>query len=90
MLLASDDMRILADYGYNKRDFLAVLSFLDNCFKNPLDLRIKLAVSVFGGTHGKDPKTLDHALERLSGRKLLANELQKVFTWLKLLNSYSS
>jgi hypothetical protein len=90
MLLASDDMKVLADYGYNKRDFLAVMSCLDNCFKNPLDLRVKKAVAVLGGTHGKNPKSLVNALEKLSGRKLKPDELRKVFTWLKLMDSYSS
>jgi hypothetical protein len=90
MLLASDDMRVLADYGYNKRDFLAVLSCLDNCFKSPLDIQVKKAVAILGGTHGKDPKTLVSAMEKLSGKQLKPNELRKVFTWLKLMDSYSS
>jgi hypothetical protein len=90
MLLASDNMTILADYGYNKRDFLAVLSCLDNCFKTPLALDLKKAVAILGGTHGKKPQTLIGALEKLSGRKLKEKELRKVFTWLKLMDSYSS
>jgi hypothetical protein len=90
MLLSSNDMTVLSDYGYKKRDFLAVMSSLDNCFKKPLDLNMKKAIAILGGTHGKNPKTLIGALEKLTGRKLKQDEMRKVFTWLKLMDSYES
>jgi hypothetical protein len=90
MLLSSNNMSILADYGYKKRDFLAVISCLDNCFRDPLDMEMKRAMAFLGGTHGKDPKTLVWALEKLTGRKIKEKEQKKVFTWLKLMDSYES
>jgi hypothetical protein len=90
MLLSSNDMTVLSDYGYKKRDFLAVMSSLDNCFKKPLDLNVKKAIAILGGTHGKNPKTLIGALEKLTGHKLKQDEMRKVFTWLKLMDSYES
>jgi hypothetical protein len=90
MLLSSNDLTVLADYGYKKRDFLAVMSCLDNCFKKPLDVNIKKAIAILGGTHGKNPKSLIGAIEKLSGRKLKQPELRKVFTWLKLMDAYES
>ena len=90
MLLSSNDMTVLSDYGYKKRDFLAVMSSLDNCFKKPLDLTVKKAIAILGGTHGKDPKTLIGALEKLTGRKLKQDETRRVFTWLKLMDAYES
>ena len=33
ILLTAGDVTSLRDYGYNRRDFLAVMSFLDGCLK---------------------------------------------------------
>ena len=37
ILLSSNDLGVLSNYGFNRRDFLAVMSFLDSFSKKPLD-----------------------------------------------------
>jgi hypothetical protein len=89
MILTSNDMSILKDYGYNNRDFLAVLSSLDGCFKRPLAMEIKKALASLGGTKGLTPDKATYALQKLAGRKMQADELKKALVWLKLMDLYN-
>lgn len=88
MLLTSNDMTILKDYGYNRRDFLAVLSSLDGCFRRPLAMEIKKALAELGGTNKMAIDKASYALQKLAGRKLNADELKKALVWLKLMDFY--
>jgi len=88
MILTGNDMSALKDYGYNRRDFLAVLSSLDGCFKNPLPLDVKKAVASLSGTKGMTLDKLSFAIQKLSGRKLSNEEINKSVVWLKLMDSY--
>lgn len=88
MLLTGNDMTALKDYGYNRRDFLAVLSSLDGCFKRPLSLEIKKALATLNGTKGLTADKATFALQKLAGRKLSAAELEKAMVWLKLMDAY--
>lgn len=90
MLLTSNDLTALSDYGYNRRDFLAVMSFLDNCFKKPLSLKLKKAIAEIGGLKGLNPSEVTFTLQKLAGKKLNSNELERSIVWLKLMDSYSS
>jgi len=88
MLLTSNDTSILSDYGYSRRDFLAVLSYIDKFFKNPLPLDVKRAVAVLETSKGLSLRNAAYALSKLAGRKLAVEELKKGLVWLKLMDSY--
>jgi len=88
MVLTGSDLTSLVDYGYNKRDFLAVMSFIDTCFKKPLSVKIKKAVAELGGTQGLSYNGVVFALQKLAGTRLSDVELKRSLTWLKLLDSY--
>lgn len=90
MILSSNDLTILADYGYNRREFLAIMSYLDKFFKNPLSLNIKRAIVELDGTKGLTLKDAVYALQKLAGKKLKADEIRKSLTWLKLMDFYSN
>lgn len=88
MLMTSRDAGKLAEYGFKKRDFLAVLSYLDRHSSEPLPLQIKKAVSELGGTRGKGPvELLSHIVSSI-GRKLSRKEASRCITWLKMLDLY--
>ncbi len=88
MVLTSNDLTTLKDYGYNRRDFLAVMSCLDGCFKNPLTLGIKKAVAELGSTKGLDLDTTVYSLQKLAGRRLNDSEVERSITWLRAMDSY--
>jgi len=88
IMLNSDDPKILADYGYKRRDFLAVMSYLDRCFKNPLPMNIKRAVAKLNGTKGLSLDEAVFSLQKLAGKKLAENEIRKSLVWLKLMDLY--
>lgn len=88
MLLTSNDLTVLSNYGYNRRDFLAVMSYIDSYFKKPLALDLKKAVAILETTKGMDLRKAIYALSKLAGRKLEMGELKKAITWLKLMDSY--
>ncbi|RKY81458.1 hypothetical protein DRQ07_03985 [candidate division KSB1 bacterium] len=88
MVLTGSDLTSLVDYGYNKRDFLAVMSFIDNCFKKPLSIKIKKAIAELGGTQSLNYNDAVFALQKLAGTRLSDVELKRSLTWLKLLDSY--
>jgi len=90
MILTSNDLSVLKDYGYNRRDFLAVMSFLDRCFKNPLDMKIKKAIALIGHTRGQRPTVLANVLAKLTERELTAAEIKKALVWLKAMDSYGA
>ena len=89
MLLTSNDISVLKDYGYNRRDFLAILSFIDECFRKPLSKNIKMAIAELGGTQNRAPKELIFALQKIAGKKLSVEELNKSLMWLKAMDKYS-
>jgi hypothetical protein len=88
MILTSNDLKSLADYGYNRRDFLAVMSCLDSCFKNRLSKEIIKALTELNGTKGLTPQKAVYALQKYAGRKLTDKEATKALTWLKLMDPY--
>ena len=88
MLLTTNDLTSLAEYGYNRRDFLAVMSCLDSCFKKPLSKNIRKALLELNGTRGLTQDKAVYALQKYAGRKLKADEIVKAVTWLKLMDSY--
>lgn len=90
ILMTSSDPRVLADFGYNKRDFLAVLSFIDNCFDKPLDVSVKKAVAKLGRTQGKTPIELLEQIVSSTGRKITKKEAQRSLAWLKILDYYKN
>jgi hypothetical protein len=87
--MTNSDLTSLKDYGYSKRDFLAVLSFIDSCFKSPLSNGIKKIVATIGGTNGKGPVELLQLVVSKLGRKLKVEEAKKILAWLRLLDFYS-
>ena len=90
MLMTSKDPTVLAEYGYKKRDFLAVLSFLDRCFERPMPVDIKRTVAKLGGTGGKQPIELLETIVSSLGRKITQREAMRSLTWLRLLDYYGS
>jgi hypothetical protein len=86
--MTNSDLTALKDYGYNKRDFLAVLSFLDGCLKRPLPVGIKKTIASLGGTHGKGPVELCRIIVTELGRKITREEARRTLSWLKLLDHY--
>ena len=87
--MTNSDLTVLKDYGYNKREFLAVLSFIDGCLKKPLPMSIKKTIACLGGTKGKGPVELCRVIVAELGRKLTIDEARKTLSWLKLLDSYN-
>ena len=89
MAMTNSDLTVLKDYGYTKRDMVAVLSFLDSCQKEKLPVSVKKTIAGLGGTYGNDSiMILKAAVSRL-GRKLTENEAVKVLSWVKLLDFYA-
>lgn len=89
MLMTANDPKVLSDYGYNKRDFLAVMSYIDGFFKKPLPLDVKKAVAILETSRGLNLNRAVYSLSKLAGRKLEADELKKALVWLKLMDLYS-
>jgi hypothetical protein len=87
--MTNNDLTTLKDYGYNKRDFLAVLSFIDNCYKSPLPVQVKKTIASLGGTEGKQPIEVLQKVVAALGRKISRDEAYKICAWLKLLDFYS-
>ena len=90
ILLTSNDSRTLADYGYTKRDFLAVLSYLDGCSKNPLPITIKKVLAELGGTNKSGPVDLLKQIVGAIGRKVSKEEARRSLIWLKMMDAYDS
>jgi hypothetical protein len=88
ILLTSSDLTELVNYGYNRREFLAVMSYLDGCTKSPLDITIKRTIAKLGGMSGRNPLEVLAQLVASIGRKLTKKEAQKTISWLKLMDSY--
>ena len=88
IMLTSDDPTELSKLGFNRRDFLAVMSYLDNQFKDSLDISIKKAVSNLNGIKGLGQKALLKEIVSSIGRKLTLKEAKKSLIWLKLLDHY--
>jgi len=89
MILNSNDLTVMSDYGYDRRDFLAVMSFIDQRFKRPLSLGVKKAIAELNGTKGLTLKDAVYSLQKLSSRKLSDFEIRKALTWMKAMDSYS-
>jgi hypothetical protein len=87
--MTNSDLTSLKDYGYSKWDFLAVLSFIDSCFKSPLPTEVKKIVASMGGTNGKEAINLLQTVVSCLGRKLRKEEARKVLSWLRLMDFYS-
>ena len=87
--MTNTDLTVLKNYGYSKRDFLAVLSFIDTCFKAQLPMVVKKTIASLGGTQGKGPVELLQKVVADLGRKVTANEAEKILSWLRLLDFYS-
>jgi hypothetical protein len=86
--MTNPDLTTLRDYGYSKRDFLAVLSFIDGCMKNPLPLIVKKTISNMGGTQKKSAKELLTTVVTDLGRKITRDEACKILSWLRLMDYY--
>jgi len=89
MILTSKDLTVLKDYGYNRRDFLAVMSFLDQCYKSPLSKEVKKAIAIVGCSKGKTVNQLSNELDKQAGRKLTASEGARALAWLRLMDFYA-
>lgn len=87
--MTNSDLTVLKDYGYNKRDFLAVLSFIDSCFKNPLPFTIKKTIAKLGGMGNKTPEELLRQVVADLDRKITRKEAIKTLSWLRLLDFYT-
>jgi hypothetical protein len=87
--MTNTDLTVLKDYGYNKRDFLAVLSFIDSCFKTQLPMTVKKTIASIGGTQGKTPVEILQKVVANLGRKVTAGEATKILSWLRLMDFYS-
>lgn len=88
MILTSNDLTTLATYGFNRRDFLAVMSYIDKCFKRPLSLGLKKAIAELNGTKDLTLNTAVYSLQKLSSRKLEEYEMKKALTWLRAMDFY--
>lgn len=86
--MTNDNLTVLKDYGYSKRDFLAVLSFMDSCFKNPLPIKVKQTIAKLGGSQNKSPVELLKIVVSSLGRKISREEANKILAWLRLLDFY--
>jgi len=83
-LITSRDPSSLA--GYSKRDFIAVLAFLDKFTPSPLPADTRSIVAKFGGTSGNGPTEVSKSLVSELGRKMTLSEGKKAYIWLKLLD----
>jgi hypothetical protein len=90
MILTSNDLTVLKDYGYNRRDFLAVMSFIDQCLKTPLKTDVKKAIASIGCSQGKTINELVASLTDIAGRKLSAKEGARALAWLRLMDFYEN
>ena len=88
MVLASKDLAMLANYGYKKRDFLALLSYLDSQTGNPFPVSIKKAIAKMGGSNGKAPSKILMDIVSSIGRKVTRSEGSRSLMWVKLLDRY--
>ena len=88
ILLSSNDLGILSNYGFNRRDFLAVMSFLDSFSKKPLDMAVKKAVAKMNGTRGRNAHVLVTELQKHSGKVLTSKEICRGLAWLQAMDSY--
>jgi hypothetical protein len=88
MILTSNDLTSLKDYGYNRRDFLAVMSFVDQCLKTPLKTDVKKAIASIGCSQGKTVNELISSLNDITGRKLTSKEGSRALAWLRLMDFY--
>jgi hypothetical protein len=79
----------LKDYGYTKRDLVAVLSFLDSCLKKSLPISVKKTIASLGGSEGKSSIELLRTVVLKLGRKLTKDEAVKTLSWIKLLDFYN-
>lgn len=86
--LTSTDPTILKDYGYSKRDFLAVLSFIDSNTTNPLTFKIKRAVASMGGTENKAPLQVLAKIVKITGEKITKAHAKKALVWVKMLDNF--
>ena len=89
IMLTSNDLTELSKYGYNRREFLAVMSYLDECTNNPMDIKIKKTIAKLGCMKDHEPIEALAQIVASLGRKLTKKEAQKAFSWLKLMDSYS-
>ena len=87
--MTNSDLTVLKDYGYNKRDFLAVLSFIDSNYTESLPLKVKKTIASLGGTQNKNPIDLLQKVVADLGRKVTKKEASKIISWLRLLDFYS-
>jgi hypothetical protein len=88
MAMTNSDLTVLKDYGYSKRDLIAVLSFLDNCLKNPLPMSVKKTIASLGGSKGNSSIELLKTVVADLGRKLTKTEASRTLSWIKLLDFY--
>lgn len=88
ILLTSNDPGTLKEYGYDKRSFLGVVSYLDGLGTSPLPLEIKKAVASMGGTSNKAPIEILQEIVKLAGRKITKVEASRAVNWLKMLDMY--
>ena len=88
ILLSSNNLGVLSDYGFNRRDFLAVMAFLDSFSKKPLDIAVKKAVAKMNGTQGRNAHVLVTELQKHSGRMLTGKEISRGLAWLQAMESY--
>lgn len=88
MLLTSNDLTCLKDYGYSRRDFLAVMSFIDRCFKTPIGEDVKKSLLKIGSTKGRTPYEVLKDLVWWTGRRLGATEAKKALIWARLMDNY--
>jgi hypothetical protein len=86
--LTNDDLTTLKDYGYNRRDVMAVLSFVDSCFKDPLSLDIKKSITKLGSLENKTAVEVLTKVVNDVSRKLTRKEAYKTLSWIRLLNFY--
>jgi hypothetical protein len=89
MAMTNSDLTILKDYGYTKRDLVAVLSFLDSCLKKSLPISVKKTIASLGGSEGKSSIELLRTVVLKLGRKLTKDEAVKTLSWIKLLDFYN-
>jgi hypothetical protein len=91
MLLTSNDVGTLAKFGYNKRDFVGVMSYLDHNFSpKPLSTGVKRAIAELGGTGESGPVELLSRVVSRIGRKVTESEAGRIFTWLKMLDKFEA
>ena len=87
--MTNSDLTTLKDYGYTRRDLIAVLSFLDSCLKKPLPVVVKKTIASIGTSEGKSAIDILKAVVVKLGRKLKNEEASKILAWVKLMDFYS-